>query len=64
MIKLTRLNGKRFLLNAELVKFVEQTPDTVVTLLSGERLVVKEEPDTITNRVVVYGRSLRAFHIE
>ncbi len=64
MIKLTRLNGKSFLLNGELVKFVEETPDTVVSLLNGVRLVVQEQPEAIVGRVVEYGRAIRAFHIE
>lgn len=61
MIRLTRLNGKEFLLNSELIKFLEETPDTVVTLLSGERLVVAESADDVVKRVIDYGRSLRAF---
>ncbi len=61
VIRLTRLNGKEFLLNSELIKFLEETPDTVVTLLSGERLVIKESVDDVVKRVIEYGRSLRAF---
>ena len=61
MIRLTRLNGTEFLLNCDLIKFVEQTPDSVVTLTSGEKMVVKEDPDVIVERVVEYGRLLRAF---
>ncbi len=61
VIRLTRLNGKEFLLNSELIKFLEETPDTVVTLLSGERLVVAESTDDVVKRVIDYGRSLRAF---
>ena len=61
MIRLTRLNGKEFLLNSELIKFLEETPDTVVTLLSGERLVITESADDVVKRVIEYGRSLRAF---
>ena len=61
MIKLTRLNGTEFLLNCDLIKCVEETPDSVVTLLSGEKLVVQEDTDAIVSRVVEYGRLLRAF---
>ena len=61
MIRLTRLNGREFLLNSELIKFLEETPDTVVTLLNGERLVVSESADDVIDRVVDFGRRLRAF---
>ena len=61
MIRLTRLNGTEFLLNCDLIKYVEETPDSVVTLTSGEKMVVKEDPDVIVERVVEYGRLLRAF---
>ena len=42
MIKLTRLNGEEFVVNAELIRFVESRPDTYVTLTSNERLIVRE----------------------
>ncbi len=61
MIRLTRLNGREFLLNSELIKFLEETPDTVVTLVNGERVVVSERLDDIIERVIDFGRRLRAF---
>lgn len=61
MIRLTRLNGQEFLLNSELIKFMEETPDTVVTLISGERLVVSESIDAVVDRVVEFGKRLRVF---
>ena len=61
MIRLTRLNGSEFLLNCEQIKCVESTPDSVVTLLSGEKIVVREVAEEIVDRVVDYGRRLRAF---
>ncbi len=61
MIRLTRLNGKEFVLNAELIKFVEATPDTIVTLASNEKVMVKEPVDEIVRRAIEYGRHLRAF---
>jgi len=64
MIQLTRLNGGEFVLNCELIKCVERTPDSVVTLVNGERIVVQEEPEVIVERVVEYGRLLRAFALE
>lgn len=63
MIRLTRLSGAAFVLNCEQIKCVESTPDSVVTLLSGEKLVVQETADEIVERVVEYGRRLRAFEL-
>lgn len=59
MIKVTRLNGKEFVVNAELIQFLEATPDTVITLLNHEKIVVKEGVDDIVKRVVEYNRSIR-----
>jgi flagellar protein FlbD len=59
MIELTRLNDRPFILNAELIKFIEQTPDTIVTLRDGEKVLVKEAPDEVVRRCLEYARSLR-----
>ncbi|HHY95614.1 MAG TPA: flagellar FlbD family protein [Firmicutes bacterium] len=56
MIKLTKLNGQSVVLNAELIETVEATPDTVISLTTGRKLLVKEDPDEITRRVVSYRR--------
>ncbi|MCA9234587.1 MAG: flagellar FlbD family protein [Planctomycetales bacterium] len=59
MIKLTRLDGEPFLLNAELIKYVEQRPDTFVTLTTGDRIVVAESPEDLLDRVLEYRRTIR-----
>jgi flagellar protein FlbD len=59
MIALTRLNNQSFVLNAELIKYVEETPDTMITLTTGERILVKEAMDDVIKKVVDYGRMLR-----
>ncbi len=64
VIRLTRLNGKGFILNADLIKVLEETPDTVVTLVNGERMVVTEKADEVVALAVEYGRLLRAFRLE
>jgi flagellar protein FlbD len=61
MIRLTRLNDRGFVVNADLVKFVEETPDTLVTLTTGDKIMVKEEVDDVIQRVVAYQRSIRTF---
>ena len=54
MIKLTRLDGEAFILNAELIKYVEARPDTFVTMTTGERVVVSESMDEVMRRAVAY----------
>ncbi len=56
MIKLTRLNGKEMLINAELIKFVESTPDTLIWLTDGDRLNVLETPEQVVKAVLDYRR--------
>ena len=54
MIKLTRLDGQQFILNADMIRFVEERPDTFVTLTSGERIVVTESMDTVVESAIEY----------
>ena len=54
MIKLTRLGGEAFILNADLIQYVEARPDTFITLIGGERLVVAESMDEVLRRTVQY----------
>lgn len=63
MISVTRLNGHRVVLNAELIKFLEETPDTMITLVNGERVIVKEPLDEVVRRAVEYVRHVRAFAV-
>lgn len=58
MIHLTRLNNKPLYLNSDLIKFVEQAPDTVVTLITGEKIVVLEKPADVLARIVEYRRAV------
>ncbi len=54
MIKLTRLGGEPFILNAELIRYVESRPDTFVTLTTGERVIVTESMDEVVERAIEY----------
>lgn len=58
MIQLTRLNNSRFAVNCDLIKYVEEAPDTVLTLLSGEKLVVRESTEQVIERVRDFRRSV------
>ena len=59
MIRLTRLNDRPLVVNAELIKFVEATPDTVITLREGEKILVKESVQQVVDLAVEYGRAIR-----
>ena len=60
MIHLTRLNNRPFVVNADLIKYIENAPDTVITLLTGEKLVVRESVEEVLDRVHEFHiRSLR-----
>ncbi len=54
MIKLTHLSGEVFLLNADLIQYVEARPDTFITLTNGQRIVVAESMDEVLRRAVAY----------
>ena len=59
MITLTRLNGQQFVVNAEKIRYVEQTPDTVVCTDHGEKLMVKETIQEVIRRSIDYSRMVR-----
>jgi flagellar protein FlbD len=60
MIELTRLNGSPMLLNSDLIKTAEASPDTMLTLINGEKLIVREEPAEVVERVLTYRARLLA----
>jgi flagellar protein FlbD len=59
MIQLTRFNGSKLYLNAELIQTVEGTPDTVITLTNNVKIVVKESPKTVIEKIIAYQRLVR-----
>ena len=56
MIQLTRLNKQPLVLNSDLIKFIEYAPDTVITLVNGEKIVVLETGEQILERIVEFRR--------
>lgn len=52
MIKLTRLNHSEFYLNPDLIKAIEQTPDTIITLVNDDHILVREQTEEIIDRIV------------
>ena len=60
MIELTRLNGTPIVLNSDLIKTAEASPDTMLTLINGEKLIVREDCGEVTERVLSYRARLLA----
>lgn len=58
MIEVTRLNNEKIIINAELIEKVEETPDTIITLTSGSKLVVKESRQEVKNLVILYKKEI------
>ena len=58
MIRLTRLNNQPLTVNSDLIKFVEQSPDTLITLVTGEKLVVSESAEEVLARLIDFRRSV------
>ena len=60
MIQLTRLNGNSIVLNSDLIKTAEASPDTMLTLINGEKIIVREPCDELTERILAYRARLLA----
>jgi flagellar protein FlbD len=58
MIDLTRLNGHRLVINCDLIKYAEAVPDTTLSLVTGEKLIVLESCDEVTARILAYRASI------
>lgn len=60
MIEVTKLSGERILINSDLFEIVEETPDTVITLSTGKKIIVKESRQEIKNLVELYRKDIFA----
>lgn len=58
MIKVTRLNHSELILNADLIEFIERTPDTVITMTTGRKVLVRETAEEVVRRVIAYRREV------
>lgn len=56
MIDVTKMNGMNITINSDLIETVEDTPDTVITLTTGRKIIVKESRQTIKNLVKLFKR--------
>jgi flagellar protein FlbD len=60
MIEVTRLNGNLMVLNSDLIKTAEASPDTMLTLINGEKLIVRESCEDVVERIIAYRARLLA----
>jgi len=58
MIEVTKLNGNKLTINADLIERVEELPDTVITLTTGSKIIVKESRQEIRNLVILYKKEI------
>jgi len=64
MIEVTRLDGKNYWINPHQIERIELNPDVTLLMLSGQKLVVKEKPEEIIERIIAYRRQIGAFKNE
>lgn len=58
MIQLTRLNNQPLVVNCDLIKFLEKSPDTVLTLVTGEKVVVRETPEQVLQKIIAFRQAV------
>ena len=63
MITVRRLNDRTVVLNADLIKMIESTPDTLITLINGDTLMVRDSLEDVVDKAVEYARKVRGFQV-
>ncbi len=61
MITVTRLDNRVVVLNADLIKMIEATPDTIITLINGDTILVRDSVDEVVRRAIDFQRQIRGF---
>jgi flagellar protein FlbD len=64
MIEVERVNGNKMLINPDLIKFIETTPDTVVTFTDGEKIMLRTRPEDIVSMIVDFRKKIRLPEIQ
>jgi flagellar protein FlbD len=64
MVEVTRLDGKTYYVNPHQIEYIERNPDTTLTMLSGKKLVVREDYQTVFTRIIAYRKLIGAFKNE
>ena len=63
MITVTRLDRRVVVLNADLIKMIESTPDTIITLVNGDTVIVRDSVEEVVRRATDYQRQIRGFQV-
>lgn len=58
MIKVTKLNGDIIYINSNLIEFIEETPDTMMTLTTGKKIILKDRVEDIIDRIIEYNQKI------
>ncbi|MEA1973194.1 MAG: flagellar FlbD family protein [Candidatus Cloacimonadota bacterium] len=58
MVKITKFNGKEILVNSDLIEFIEATPDTIITLTTGKKVIVKDKVEDLVERIVKFKKKI------
>jgi len=58
LIEVSRLNGKSFVMNCELIRFIESSPDTIITLVGGEKIMVRDSVEEVVQKTIQYRKRL------
>ncbi len=64
MIELSRLSGEVFWLNPHMIEYIERIPDTAIIMLSGKHIIVRENVQSVMEKIVEYRRRIGAFKNE
>ena len=64
MIKVTTLHDNQFIINADLIELIEKTPDTIITLTTGKKIIVKESLDEVLQKVIEYRQQTRQVDVK
>ncbi|MEO8026989.1 MAG: flagellar FlbD family protein [Bryobacteraceae bacterium] len=64
MIRLTRINRAELVVNADLIEHVDATPDTVISMTTGQKFMVRETAEEVVERVIAFRRRILAFPVE
>jgi flagellar protein FlbD len=60
MINVTKLNGSELVINADLIEFIEKTPDTLITLTTGRKMMVREDLEAVIRAVLEFRKTTRS----
>lgn len=64
MISVTRLDGKTYWLNPHMIESMEKTPDLTISLLSGKKVVIRDEPEEVIKKIIAYRREIGIYKNE